>query len=520
MKNRNILVVVAVAAFFMAAVTSCKDDDNKVAVTGVVLDKSMLPLTIGSDYPLEATVKPDNASNKNVTWESTDSGVVAVDANGKVSAKAEGTATITVTTEDGGKKAQCVVSVSKATVSVTGVTIAPSTVTLDEVGKTATLTATIAPANADNQLVTWAVEAGKEDVVTITSDGKVATVTAVGNGTAVITVTAAEGGGAHKANCTVTVDDPNDPDDPQMDNWTITATSVHENNVATNAIDGNRGTYWHSAVGSPYPQTVTVDMQAKKNIDGFTFFNRQENKEPARPKHIIIEISNDNENWEKVYENKEMSFALYEQILPLSDGRKQARYFRVSIITTWTPDEPYTYIGGVSIYTGNPPEANPAPANEWAATKATWIVRWSSRHVGMFGFALIDGDPNQPWHSGVGDAQPWAVIDMRKPYNITGIEFTHRKGGPGDVSSRPKHIIFSVSNATDVNIYEPSLENLKNGDMNWDVLYENTDLPNVNEMQTLMASTSKTGRYLKIEIIEKQDNQPYSYIGELDIIKN
>ena len=81
-------------------------------VTGVSLNTDSLTLVEGGTATLTATVEPDEASNKNVTWESSDSSVATVDANGEVTAKAAGTATITVTTEDGEKTATCAVAVT------------------------------------------------------------------------------------------------------------------------------------------------------------------------------------------------------------------------------------------------------------------------------------------------------------------------------------------------------------------------------------------------------------------------
>ena len=82
-----------------------------VSVKGVALDKSSLSLKKGDTYSMKATVSPANASNKKVTWSSSDASVASVDANGKVTAKKAGTATITATTVQGAKKAACSVQV-------------------------------------------------------------------------------------------------------------------------------------------------------------------------------------------------------------------------------------------------------------------------------------------------------------------------------------------------------------------------------------------------------------------------
>ena len=88
---------------------------STVAVESVSLDKSELTLPRLGTYTLKATINPSDASNQNVTWKSSDDKIATVDATGKVTAVAVGTATITVTTEDGGKTASCEVTVDFAT---------------------------------------------------------------------------------------------------------------------------------------------------------------------------------------------------------------------------------------------------------------------------------------------------------------------------------------------------------------------------------------------------------------------
>ncbi|AKN31479.1 hypothetical protein Ccar_11650 [Clostridium carboxidivorans P7] len=103
----------------------CKDKDNKdiktiptkekqsVSVSGITLDKTEASLAEGDTIQLRAAVQPDNATNKNVTWSSSDTSAAVVDSNGKVTAVKEGTATITAATEDGNKTAACVITVTK-----------------------------------------------------------------------------------------------------------------------------------------------------------------------------------------------------------------------------------------------------------------------------------------------------------------------------------------------------------------------------------------------------------------------
>ena len=172
------------------------DPKQTVSVTGVTLDQAELSLYTGESKTLIATVQPSDATIQNVTWESSNTEVATVDANGKVTAEGEGEATITVTTAEGGKTATCAVTVTAAPVPVSGVSLNKDSTSLT-VGDTETLTATITPDNATNKNVTWS-----SDTPSVASVNN-GVVTAVAPGTATITVTTADGG--FTATCAVTV---------------------------------------------------------------------------------------------------------------------------------------------------------------------------------------------------------------------------------------------------------------------------------------------------------------------------
>ena len=188
-KNKMIVLIVAaiaIIALIAAAVllTSGNGDKDK-SVTGVSLDKTSLNLEVGGTSTLVATVSPSDATNKNVTW-STSNASVATVSSGKVTAVSVGEATITVTTEDGKKTATCKVTVSGSSeVKATGVVLSSNSLSIEK-GETATLSATVMPSGA-SQVVNWS-----------SSDATVATVnngvvTAVGAGTANISATTADG---------------------------------------------------------------------------------------------------------------------------------------------------------------------------------------------------------------------------------------------------------------------------------------------------------------------------------------
>ena len=98
-----------------------------VPVTSVSLNKTTDNLTVGDTDTLTATAAPSNATNKAVTWASSNSSVATVDSTGKVTAVAAGTAAITATTSDGSKTANCTVTVNNekgyVTVSYTHLTL-------------------------------------------------------------------------------------------------------------------------------------------------------------------------------------------------------------------------------------------------------------------------------------------------------------------------------------------------------------------------------------------------------------
>jgi len=172
---------------------------STVAVTGVSLSNTAA-VAVNSNVTLSPTITPSNATNKNVAWSSSDSAVATVSTSGVVTGKSAGKATITVTTEDGGKKAACEVTVTASTgtnVPVTGVSLNKSSTTIT-VGDKETLTPTIMPGNATNQNVAW--ESENASVAHVSANG---TVTGLSAGTAIIIVTTEDGG--KTASCTVTV---------------------------------------------------------------------------------------------------------------------------------------------------------------------------------------------------------------------------------------------------------------------------------------------------------------------------
>ena len=162
---------------FAECTVNVKVDSKEVSLK----DKEVV-LYLGETKTLTATVLPEDSTNTGFTW-TTDNEKIATVKDGKVTAIAQGTATITVKTADSGVSATCKVTVKKHT---EGIKLSSNSEAL-YVGKTLKLTAEVLPADATNKKVIWT---SSDEVVATVKDG---TVTALRSGTAIITAKTEEG---------------------------------------------------------------------------------------------------------------------------------------------------------------------------------------------------------------------------------------------------------------------------------------------------------------------------------------
>ncbi len=165
---------------------SCVVTVNNIQVLNVSLDKSSLDLSEGDTASIVATVYPTNVTNKTLKWTSSNTSVATVDSKGNVIAGAtKGYAIVTATATDGsGKFAECVV-LSKPKIHVTGITINYGA-SLDLLAADSTyLKATIIPANASTQSVTW----GSSNTAIATVDAASGLLKGLALGEATITAT-------------------------------------------------------------------------------------------------------------------------------------------------------------------------------------------------------------------------------------------------------------------------------------------------------------------------------------------
>lgn len=172
-----------------------------IKVTSISLNQTEIAnAEVGQQIQLIATLLPDNATNKTVTWRSSNESVVTVDANGLIKIVAEGEAVITAATTDGSNlSATCKVTVPHKAILATDISLNKTEIANIEVGEMVQLLAVVLPSNADNKVVTWS--SSNENIATVDANGLV---TIVGDGEVIITAKTTDGSNL-SATCKITV---------------------------------------------------------------------------------------------------------------------------------------------------------------------------------------------------------------------------------------------------------------------------------------------------------------------------
>lgn len=184
-------------------ITASSSTPSNVKVTGISVSPTSKTIKVGETLSLTSTVKPEDASNKTVSWTSSNTSIAKVDSSGTVTGVKKGTATITVKTEDGGYTATSKITVQEGTVdpaspiSVSKITLSPTTITIKP-KQTYSLKATVLPSDAANKSIKWT--SSNKTVATVNSSGVIVGLSA---GTATITATTVDGNKTAKATVTV-----------------------------------------------------------------------------------------------------------------------------------------------------------------------------------------------------------------------------------------------------------------------------------------------------------------------------
>lgn len=199
---------------------------DPVYVKSISLDPQSATIEIGKSIDLVATVLPEDATKKGISWSSSNPSVATV-TDGKVSAVGLGTTTITASTTDGtALSATCKVTVTAEIIPVSSVSLSKSSATV-EAGKSLVLTATIEPDNATAKSLTWT--SSNNDIATVDNG----TVTGVTPGTVTITAETTDGTKL-SASCKVTVTE-------QSIVYPSTDVSGFENVLYINDVEASQG---------------------------------------------------------------------------------------------------------------------------------------------------------------------------------------------------------------------------------------------------------------------------------------
>lgn len=212
-------------------------------VTSVDLNTYVATIGSGGTYQLVETVSPSDACDKSVSWSSSDSSIVSVDSTGLVSGVTTGSATVTVTTVDGGYSKGCAVTVNPP-VHASSVTLSDSAITISENSRY-TLTATVLPSDAVDKSVNWS--SSNSSIASIDSNGVVSGVT---TGSATITVTTVDGG--YTASCDVTVEEATFITIAVEGAAAVSAETCQYRAICDNIEDVTSSATWSITAGSQY----------------------------------------------------------------------------------------------------------------------------------------------------------------------------------------------------------------------------------------------------------------------------
>ena len=305
--------------------TTTKPTDIK--VSSVKLNTKNHTMYSNQYVQLKATVLPNNAYNKSVTWKSSNSKIATVDKNGKVKALKVGNAIITATSTDGSNvSAQCKIKVVQR---VTKIKLNKSIINLSKKGKTAKLKATVLPNNAYNKSVTW--KSNNTKVVTVDKNGKIKATT--NKGTTYVNAIAKDGRKIRTRILVVV--------GKKVKKITLNKTSVTLNRGAKNrtyqlkkSIKNKNATYKAVAWKTSNKNVATVDNNGKvtvlkKGTVTITAKAKDGSNKSAKckftVKQLVTKLSYNNKKQVKeVYKNKKMKFAV--TVAPSNANNKGLTY--------------------------------------------------------------------------------------------------------------------------------------------------------------------------------------------------
>jgi len=329
---------------------TCEIEVIPTAVTGVEFDSNeKLEMKVADEVTLKVNILPNTATNQKLLWESSDTSVATVDENGKVTAKDAGTATITVTTDEGGFKDTRDIEASR--IPVTGmylgndITANAIRIVYEGINSVFNLTAVVEPSNATIKTIDWV--SSDENVAVMDETGKL---TFKGPGTVTITATTVEGGFTSSLALNINHFYSWLP----RTNWSIYGwTSAYDDNRdggpgwssqapydggarITSIVTDNDGQFWHASWSDPstnYPHWFIVDLGESKEFDAVMLRRRSDNSGTSNGYFVYTSnsLSSPPVDTDWTYRgdytfNRESNSR---QVMPLEDGAVNARYIKL-----------------------------------------------------------------------------------------------------------------------------------------------------------------------------------------------
>lgn len=435
-----------------AVITATSEDGGKtascavtvienVAVTGVTLSETSVSIAVGDEKQLTATVLPEDATNKKISWKTSNAKVATVDEEGTVSAVAEGKATITVTTEDGSKTATCAVTVTAQgsggtppsggdpdVVHVTGVSIAGDDHVMITMGQTLQLVATVLPANATNKDVIWT-----SDNMAVASVSPTGLVTAMTMGNAKITVTTVDGG---KTDVVYVMVQEGAGGPPPGGYVAVTGVSLDPSSITLNQGES----MWITAIITPANAT-NKDVTWTTNDDQVAYVSSTDVDQSGNPRALISTSVVSDADATITVKTADGSYtaACLVTVPPAGPGGPDPEYITVSGTVSVTLDNVpvdlndwYIYMYDTTDPNGNCLAWDYVSGGNWAMDLAP---RTSSTSVF---FKVTDNDYSIEYVFDDGD---WSVYDT----DVTGIQLIHDAdtNPPGGDPPAPSYIIVS-----------------------------------------------------------------------------
>lgn len=310
-----------------------------IQVSSITLSDTNEVLYLGFTHFLTATVKPDNANDKSLTWSSSDTSVVTVSSSGSVTAKGLGTATVTARATNG-VSASCVFTVCD--ILPDSMTLSKNTNELD-VGQSFQLTGTITPSYATNKTITWS--SSDTSVATVTQSGNIK---AVGNGKATITAKTVNG---IKAVCEITSYTPVSGTYELLLNLRKNPAGCYRLTAddTLNTLDLNIDTFTGCINGDGHTITITYDSTSK-NVTNNCYKALLPKTDGATIKNLNISGTIDHEMYsEGSYSNYCAGFVAYAENTTFVNCTNEAMVKS----TIWSNYSGYGYVGGITAWSNN-----------------------------------------------------------------------------------------------------------------------------------------------------------------------